>query len=235
MNLPDFTSGDTVRRGRPTARDVVADQVRRAIVKGQLPPGTKLNPNELATRLGVSQTPAREAIQLLASEGLVRNDAFRGAQVAPLTVDEYEELYLMRIGMERLAARLGAERISPEGVEHMAELLAEMEAAAKTEDVDRFYEADHRFHALHYRATGRESLVRRIMSLRIATERYARVAYRMPKVTMADTLANHRELLDAVRSGNGAACESVLEEDLCRTLAVFAKHFPDGNVEPLST
>ncbi|PZG54445.1 GntR family transcriptional regulator [Spongiactinospora gelatinilytica] len=226
MSLPEFTPRESVRRRRLTARDVVAEELRRGIVSGRLPPGTKLTPQEVAERLGVSQTPAREAIQLLTSEGLIQNDAFRGAQVSPLTVEEYEELYLMRIGIEGFAARLGAERIAREGVEQMAELLTEMEHAARAADFDRFYEADHQFHRLHYRATNRESLVRRIMNLRVATERYARVAYRMPKVSMEDTLANHRSLLDAVRAGDGSTCEAVLKEDLSRTLDAFTKGFP---------
>ncbi|MFI0480735.1 GntR family transcriptional regulator [Actinomadura sp. 9N215] len=228
MNLSDLTSGEKVRRPRLTARDVVAEELRRGIVSGRLTPGTKLNPQEVAKLLGVSQTPAREAIQLLASEGLIQNDPFRGAQVSPLTVEEYEELYLMRTGIEGFAARLGAERISAEGVEQMATLLAEMESAAKADDIDGFYENDRRFHELHYRATGRESLVRRIMNLRIATERYARVAYRMPKVNMEDTLATHGSLLEAVRAGDGPRCEAVLQDDLRRTLEVFATGFPNN-------
>ncbi|WP_033289297.1 GntR family transcriptional regulator [Amycolatopsis jejuensis] len=231
MNMPEPGPGATARRRRLTARDVVAEELRREIVSGRMPPGTKLNPQELAERLGVSQTPAREAIQLLATEGLVRNDPFRGAQVSPLTVEEYEELYLMRVGIEGFAARLGAERISGDRVDQMAELLADMERAAKADDIDRFYEYDHRFHELHYYATGRESLVRRIMNLRVATERYARVAYRMPKVTMADTLANHRSLLDAVRARDGAASEAALKEDLSRTLEVFTAGFPGDSTE----
>jgi DNA-binding GntR family transcriptional regulator len=212
-------------KGRPTSRDYVAEQLRKVIIRGELPAGEKLNPTEIAEQYGVSQTPAREALQLLASENLVRNDAFRGARVAELTAEEYEELYLMRIGLEGLAARLGAERITDAGIAEMERLLGEMARAAKAADIDLFYERDHRFHLVHYSATGRTSLVRRIMNLRIASERYARVAYVMPKVSLKDTLATHQDLMDAVADRDGKRCEQVLKDDLLRTLEAFTERF----------
>lgn len=217
-------------KGRPTARDYVAGELRRGIVRGQFEPGEKLNPHELAEHFGVSQTPAREAIQLLATEGLVRNDPFRGARVAELTAEEYEELYLMRVGLEQMAARLGAEAISDEGVAEMERLLGEMASAVKAGDIDLFYERDREFHLTHYGASGRESLVRLIMNLRVSSERYARAAYVLPKVSMKDTLATHKEMLDAVRDRDGARCAAVMKQDLRRTLETFVEQFggPDG-------
>lgn len=229
MSALDATDGTRKARGRPTARDYVADEVRRGIVRGQFKPGEKLNPNELAEHFGVSQTPAREAIQLLATEGLVRHDPFRGARVAELTAEEYEELYLMRVGLEELAARLGAEAISDEGIAEMERLLAEMASAVESGDIDLFYERDREFHQLHYSASGRESLVRLIMGLRVSSERYARAAYTLPNVSMKDTLATHEDLLTAIRDRDGAHCAEVLKQDLRRTLETFVEQFgPDG-------
>jgi GntR family transcriptional regulator, rspAB operon transcriptional repressor len=221
--------GDVVPEADPksrlTSRELVARELRAEITHGDLVPGTKLNPAGLAERFGVSQTPAREAIQLLASEGLIRIDPYRGARVSELTLEEYEELFLMRVGIESLAARLGAERIDDEGVAEMQRLFGEMEAAAAADDIDLFYERDRRFHFTHYAATGRESLVRRIMQLRMATERYVRRAYVTPRVSMKDTLETHRALLAAVELRDGQRCEEVLKADLRRTLETFAEHF----------
>lgn len=219
-----MATGAEVRR-RPTSRDFVAAELRQAIVRGDLVGGEKLNPAEIAERYGVSQTPAREALQLLASEGLVRNDAFRGARVAEMSVDEYEELYLMRIGLEDLAARLGAERISEEAVGEMSELLSQMSSAAQEGDIDQFYTLDRRFHLIHYTASGRQSLVDRIMHLRLSSERYARAAYVMPRVSMGETLKTHRGLLAAVRARDAERCAAVLNDDLVRTLDTFREQF----------
>ena len=218
-------TGIDVRARRPTSRDYVAGELRQSIVRGELGSGEKLNPSDIAERYGVSQTPAREALQLLASEGLVRNDAFRGARVAELSADEYEELYLMRIGLEDLAARLGAERISEPAIDEMAELLDKMASATGEEDIDGFYTLDRRFHLIHYSASGRQSLVDRIMHLRLSSERYARVAYALPRVSMRETLETHRELLAAVSSRDGDRCAAVLHDDLTRTLETFREQF----------
>jgi GntR family transcriptional regulator, rspAB operon transcriptional repressor len=214
-----------LRARRPTSRDYVASELRQAIVRGELAGGEKLTPSDIAERYGVSQTPAREALQLLASEGLVRSDAFRGARVAELSAEEYEELYLMRIGLEDLAARLGAQQISEDGVDEMAELLSQMGSVAEEADIDRFYTLDRRFHLIHYSAAGRQSLVDRIMHLRLSSERYARAAYVLPRVSMTETLKTHRELLAAVRARDGDRCAAVLRDDLTRTLETFREQF----------
>lgn len=209
---------------RPTARDLVADELRRAIVRGELQAGDKLSPGELAERFAVSQTPAREALQLLASEGLLSNDPFRGVRVAPLSAEEYEELYLMRVGLEGLAARLGSERIGDEDVAELERELDAMGAAAEDDDLDRFYEHDRRFHLIHYGASGRTGLVSRIMSLRTASERYARHAYAgLEHVSMVDTVVSHRAILDAVRARDGDAAERAIRADLDRTLETLAE------------
>jgi GntR family transcriptional regulator, rspAB operon transcriptional repressor len=219
-----MATGTDVRR-RPTSRDFVAAELRQAIVRGELKGGEKLNPADIAESYGVSQTPAREALQLLASEGLVRNDAFRGAWVSEMSAEEYEEIYLMRIGLEDLAARLGAERITDDAVEAMSELLQEMASAAQDGDIDQFYTLDRRFHEIHYSASGRQSLVDRIMNLRLSSERYARAAYTLPRVSMRETLKTHRELLAAVRARDGDRCGAVLNDDLMRTLEAFREQF----------
>jgi DNA-binding GntR family transcriptional regulator len=204
---------------------MVADELRRAIVTGELPSGYQVNPSEIAVRYGTSPTPAREAIQLLATEGLVTSDAYRVARVSEMSAEEYEELYLMRRGLETLAARLGTQGISNEGVAEMASRLKAMSEAARAGDIDTFYVNDSHFHRAHYGAAGRPSLLARIMTLRGASERYTRMAYSMPHVSMNATVKTHRAILDAVRAGDGKAAAAALDEDLKATLEAFAERF----------
>ena len=204
---------------------MVADELRRAIVTGEFPSGYQVNPSEIAARYGTSPTPAREAIQLLASEGLVTSDAYRVARVSDMSAEEYEELYLMRRGLETLAARLGTEGISKEGIAEMASRLKAMSEAARAGDIDTFYVHDSHFHRAHYGAAGRPSLLTRIMSLRGASERYTRMAYSMPHVSMNATVKTHRAILEAVRAGDGKAAAAHLDEDLKATLDAFAERF----------
>jgi DNA-binding GntR family transcriptional regulator len=100
-----------------------------------------------------------------------------------------------------------------------------MASAVQDGDVDRFHMFDRRFHLAHYSASGRRSLVDRIMHLRLSSERYARAAYALPRVSMRETLKTHRELLAAVRARDGDRCAAVLHDDLTRTLETFREQF----------
>lgn len=202
---------------RITARELVANYVRRAILTGEFPPGRKLQVAELADTLGVSHTPTREGLQLLATEGLVRLHAYRGAQVSPLSADEYEEVFLMRVSLEGLAARLGSERITSEGLAEMKRHLSGLARCAKADDVNGFVEADRAFHATHYLASGRTTLWERIISLRFAAERYTRLGYSLVDVGMSDTVRSHRELFALATKHDGPASEKFIMEDLNRT------------------
>lgn len=203
---------------RRTTRDLVVSYIRDGILHGELKPMQRLNVHEVASVLGISQTPVREALQQLAAEGLVRLHAFRGARVSELSAEEYEEIFLMRVGLESLAARVGAELIDGTGVGEMRSRLAEMSIAADHGDVDEFINADRAFHRAHYMASGRERLWDRIIHLRYdVAERYTRLGYQLPDVGMADVLASHALILEAVARHDGEAVSRLVEEDLRRT------------------
>ena len=204
-------------QARPTSRDLVAQQLREAILKEDLAEGQKLGVPEIAEFHGVSHTPAREALQLLAGEGFVRINAYRGAYVAELSADDYQEIMLMRIPLEGLAAELGAERITDDGIRAMRHWLEELTAAAQSNDLEQFIEVDREFHAAHYLASGRESLWERIIGLRFTAERYTRRGYQLKGIMMGDTAKRHANLFSAVEAHDAARARDVLTGDLERT------------------
>jgi DNA-binding GntR family transcriptional regulator len=199
---------------RQTARDVVAEYVQSAILSGRFKPSERLRVAELADVVGVSHTPTREALQMLASKGLVRINAYRGAFVAELSADEYEEITLMRLPLEGLAARLGAERITPDQLEEMRRCLEDLERAAAEDDIEAFLGVDRAFHQAHYLASRRQSLWDRIIALRLSAERYTRLGYSLPGVGMEETAARHRILFDVTAQHDGAAAEREITADL---------------------
>jgi DNA-binding GntR family transcriptional regulator len=204
-------------QARPTSRDLVANQLRQAILKEELAEGQKLSVPEIAEFHGVSHTPAREALQLLAGEGFVRINAYRGAYVAELSADDYQEIMMMRIPLEGLAAELGAERITDEGIRTMRQWLEELMAAASSNDLDQFIEVDREFHAAHYLASGRDSLWERIIGLRFTAERYTRRGYQLQGIMMGDTAERHAKLFAAVEARDAARAKGELTRDLQRT------------------
>jgi DNA-binding GntR family transcriptional regulator len=199
---------------RQTARDVVADYLRKEILKGHLAPGERLAVAELAEVLGVSQTPVREALQQLTGDALVEMSAFRGAHVARLSPDEFEETFLMRVPLEALAAELGAERIDEAGIAEMERALAAMAAASERPDIEDFLRNDREFHRAHFLASGRESLWNRIINMRYSAERYSRLGFQLPGIGMAETVRTHGRVLDAVRDHDGARARRELLADL---------------------
>jgi DNA-binding GntR family transcriptional regulator len=220
---------------RQTAREVIAGYLRSEILQGRLLPGERLAVAELAEQMQVSQTPVREALQQLTADGLVQSSAFRGAHVARLSPDEFEETFLMRVPLEGLAAELGAERIDAAGIEEMESALAAMEEAEGRSDIDDFLQADRDFHRAHFLASGRESLWNRIINMRYTAERYSRLGFQLPGSGMAETLRSHREVLDAVKVHDGARARQVLVDDLNASFGPVYGELCKRAQEPAST
>lgn len=215
---------------RRTAKEEVTVRLRELISAGDLEPGEKLNLREISEQLGVSMTPVREAFEQLAAEGLLRLDAFKGARVAPLTAEEYQEIFLMRWRLEGLAHRLGSERITPGQCEELASCLRNMAKSAEKGDFVTFVQYDRRFHEIIYTASGRVSLRQRLMALRVSAERYTRAVLKLPRGGMEDTVISHTKILDACRRNDGKAAEDLMIEDMRVSYESFAGTF--NKVEP---
>src|SRR5580765_2330381 len=127
---------------KPIDRESVEERVtvalRGLIVSGQLAEGTPLVQRDLAQRLGVSQTPIRGGLSELEREGLVEVGETGRATVSRLTREDLEEIYAARLGLEGLAARVGAAAVGPAELARMRTLLTELERLAREQDVDGY-------------------------------------------------------------------------------------------------
>lgn len=119
---------------RTTFAGLAEDQLRALVLGGQLAPGEHLNEVALADRLGISRGPLREAIQRLASEGLLAVTPHKGAYVRALNESELQDLYELRIAIETYAIRLGVERATTPQLEQLADTLAETGRALSTDE-----------------------------------------------------------------------------------------------------
>ena len=95
-------------------RDVVFNTLREAILKGELKPGERLMELQLASKLGVSRTPIREAIRMLEQEGLAVTMPRKGAEVAKMTLKDMEDVLEVREALDELAAKIACKKISDE-------------------------------------------------------------------------------------------------------------------------
>jgi GntR family transcriptional regulator, rspAB operon transcriptional repressor len=202
---------------KPLPGDVYA-LLRRMILHSQLKPGEWLRQVELASRLGVSRTPVREALHLLGHSGLVELIPNHGARVAKLSFEEFEEIYALRIGIEGLAARLSATLRTPEHCDALRVRLAELRTLEQTATTASYLKAEWQFRLECYAIAGRDRMLAQIKDLREQSERYLKLAYTDATGTR-ESLAFHVDLFEAIAAGDAAAATTINQNALRWTLA----------------
>lgn len=144
---------------------VVQHEIERAILTGELPAGTRLNENALATKLGVSRGPIREACRALAEIGLVRLVPNRGVFIQHMDQNDANEVYDLRAGLVALAGRLLAPKITDAEIARLKGLLQTMERAAAASDFASFARLNLDFHDFIVSAAGNLRLTRTYRAL----------------------------------------------------------------------
>ena len=127
-----------------TRTDRIRQAIERAIVSGRLLPGTKLDENALAARHGASRTPVREALQQLASQGLIQLRAHSGAFVATLTLVDLAEMFEAMAFLEAACASLAARRHTADDRRLLSAAHEACAKAAQCKDPEAFYAANHK-------------------------------------------------------------------------------------------
>ncbi|MBQ0107709.1 MAG: GntR family transcriptional regulator [Phascolarctobacterium sp.] len=180
-------------------REAVCNAIRDAINNGVLKPGDRLMEIQLAEELGISRTPVREAIRKLEMEGFVVMIPRRGTYVTDISLKDVTEIYEIRISLDMLAASLAAERINDDELEEMdRQLLLTSKYNIDTE-MEKIVACDSVFHDVLYRAARNERLVSIINNLRDQLTNMRGRTMAQPG-RLAETLTEHRILLDAIAS-----------------------------------
>lgn len=131
---------------RAALHEQVAQRLRQMLVEGRIAPGAKLNERELAELLNVSRTPLREAIKMLAAEGLVELLPNRGAIALSLTEADVLNTFEVMAGLEAQSGELAAQRITPEELAEIQAMHYEMMAAYTRRDLSTYYSLNARIH-----------------------------------------------------------------------------------------
>jgi DNA-binding GntR family transcriptional regulator len=198
---------------RQSTPALVADQLREAIARGILAPGTQLGEMELASQLGVSRGPLREAMQRLVAEGLLRSERHRGIFVRDLDDEDVRDIYLARLAVEQAAGRLILNSDPTVAVALLSDALADLERAAESGDPAAIADADHAFHSTLVAASGSPRLRRMADALLVET-RMCLAALQNTAPPADELIAEHRLLRDAVSAAEPARLALVLEEHM---------------------
>ena len=132
---------------RPTLHEHVAQQLREMLVEGRIAPGAKLNERELSEVLKVSRTPLREAIKMLAAEGLVELLPNRGAIAVELSESDVHHTFEVMAGLEAQSGELAAQRITEAELAEIKAMHYEMLAAFTRRDLPAYYRLNSAIHA----------------------------------------------------------------------------------------
>lgn len=180
-------------------------RLKDEIRTNRMPPGFQAPEPEIAQRLGMSRTPVREALIRLEAEGMVELIPRRGARVKPIYADDMREIYEILTSLEPDAAAALAMR-NPTAAElaPLEQATTDMEQALAAENLDAWAEADDRFHLTLLEMQGNVRLKVIVLSLYDQVHRARVVTLRMRGLPTEST-AEHRDILEHLRSGDGAA------------------------------
>jgi DNA-binding GntR family transcriptional regulator len=212
------------------AADLVFERLQERIVSGELAPGDKLDPTEIAADLGLSRTPVREAILRLDNEGLVNRIPYRGVVVAGIDLRVAEEVAALRIHLETLAATLAVPRLRDQDLADMRETHARLTESLKGETAQReFNELNRRFHMTLYQRADSAALLRTIENLASQAERI-RMHF---DLRQGPAQPHHEAILQACENRDAAAVAAATRDHI---LTAYQAMMPDDHrIEPGSS
>ena len=179
------------------------------IVDGTLSLGARLDEVQLAERFGVSRTPIREAIIHLTMTGLIETKPRKGATVSTPEPQHLQAMFEAMAEIEASCGRLAARRLIPEDEAALQEALAACKRAADAGDSDAYYGENHIFHTVVYRACRNSFLEEQARQLSRRLAPFRRLQLRV-RQRLAQSLAEHAEIVEAIVSGNEARAADTL-------------------------
>jgi DNA-binding GntR family transcriptional regulator len=210
---------------RESVEQRAAHALRDLIVNGRLAEGTPLVQRDLAQRLGISQTPIRLALTELERAGLVEVSDTGRALVRRLTREDLEELYAARLGLEGLAARLGAVAVGPAELKRMQAVLRRLDRLAEEQEIDAYLEGRWQLHSIAYLASGRTRLVAEVERLFWRGGRYHRLVLSSPE-RFRRSVRSYHDFVAACKKHDPDRAERVIHDSLRWAVDLVGRSLP---------
>jgi DNA-binding GntR family transcriptional regulator len=213
------TTAETLRIYKETSlTGIVRDEITRLIEAGELLPGAWVNEAELAQRFGVSRGPVREACRGLEQIGLLRFVVNRGAFVRQIDLKEAAELYDLRSALFALAGRLLAPIIDAKGLARLEDLLAQMETAAASGELEEYYPLNLQFHRVILELSGNARLLSAYQNCVRELHLFRRSAL-VSKERMKSSNLEHRAIFKALKSHDAAKAFQLMQDHVLNAKA----------------
>lgn len=208
-----------------TAEEEAYSYLLDAICKGQYCTGDRLIAEDIATDIGMSRMPVREAFRRLAAEGLVTLRPNRGAIVSGLNIDEMHEVFEMRSALEGLAIRVAVPKITPRHLSLLERLLDDMDDFR--DDSAEWVSRHRAFHEYLCSLSGRPRLMRQITALYSVIEPHMRLWLQHAEKPLS-ARQEHSVILDALRASDAAVAERVVREHIEGTVTELVHFLETG-------
>ncbi len=206
-----------MEKGASSLEESVFSVLEEEILNGTLKPGESLTELALVSRLGVSRTPIRGALQRLSEEGLVDTVPNKGAVVVGVDEGDLVDIYNIRMRLEGLAARIAAERMSDADIERLTESVELSEFYIKRADAEKLKELDSEFHNIIYEATGNRLLTKILSNLHKSIKRYRKMSLAIGERHIK-SVGEHREILAAIREKNAPLADELTSKHIAAAL-----------------
>jgi DNA-binding GntR family transcriptional regulator len=201
-----------------TKAEAVYNETRARILTGALPPGLKVNQEQLAVDLGVSITPLREALRRLEMEGLIRLEAHRTVVVAPFSGRELDELYVIRIELDSLAAGLAAAKAPKAQLVAIGQLARQKPVKEPVAQLER----NRAFHRAIYGSCGNSALIAYLDQLWDRTDRYRLILVKEELIGGPASRQDHIDIADAVADRDVDRAAHLTRNHIARSRALIA-------------
>ena len=201
---------------RRPLHDEATERIRDLIVEGLLVAGEWINEFELCQQLQISRTPLREALKVLAAEGLVELVPRRGARVAQLSIREIVDLFEALGGVEGMAAEMAAVRMSAADLEALRQLQVKIEQRHKTKARLEYFHDNQKLHEAIVRFSGNSAIVD-IHARLIARVRRARYQAILSESRWSEAVQEHALILAALESRDARRAGDLMRQHVART------------------
>jgi DNA-binding GntR family transcriptional regulator len=203
--------------------DVAYHELRRLILTGALPAGSRLAQYELADNLQMSITPLREAIRKLSSEGLIELDTHKDARVSAISAHEARQLFEVRLALDPAAVELAADRRTDDDIALMRATVVRLRPVTRQWGEDALV-AHREFHRALYLASHNDMLIKLLDDLWDKSDRYRRLGLELPPGDGPRTrdLDEHHRIAALVVDGHPAEAERLMRDHITMSLTATA-------------
>ncbi len=218
---------------RRSSGQIIFERLWQAITCGDIPNGSRIIENEIASRMGVSRTPVREAIHKLEGEGLLIRRAQGGYAVTGLVREDIQDSFEIRSVLEGYAARLATIEHSSEDLKRLSDKICDFEKRLDAGDLDALPEINTEFHDTLYSLSGNRRLIKIISDFKNQFIRFRKIILK-DRVLAGVSHQDHLEMLAMMRERRAEDVEKLVRGHILRGMKAVLDQYDQHQFDPLT-